>query len=183
MFCPNCKYEFREGFTECNRCKVDLVKELVPLDDDSESLLNQTVQNESSSFMAEKLEQLEARFMVKISRFTLSEYQNIMKILMNAVIPFLSKAETISFGFAGGYQEYHIYVSTDDLRQTIGLLKEYFGLNKHESEPFSGECPACGTLVTKEFVCPDCELSLFANPNRLDDEHPFVEFLTERGLL
>ena len=28
MFCPKCKAEFREGFTECTKCNVDLVEEL-----------------------------------------------------------------------------------------------------------------------------------------------------------
>lgn len=28
MFCPNCKSEFREGFTRCAECDVDLVAEL-----------------------------------------------------------------------------------------------------------------------------------------------------------
>ncbi|HKF51637.1 MAG TPA: hypothetical protein VKB26_04955 [Candidatus Acidoferrales bacterium] len=28
MFCPECKYEFRRGFTHCNTCDVDLVETL-----------------------------------------------------------------------------------------------------------------------------------------------------------
>jgi hypothetical protein len=28
MFCPNCKAEYREGFTECSDCQVPLVKDL-----------------------------------------------------------------------------------------------------------------------------------------------------------
>ena len=28
MFCPNCKAEYREGFTHCSDCDVDLVPEL-----------------------------------------------------------------------------------------------------------------------------------------------------------
>lgn len=28
MFCPKCRAEFREGFTECKKCGVDLVEEL-----------------------------------------------------------------------------------------------------------------------------------------------------------
>lgn len=28
MFCPNCKAEYREGFTSCSDCHVTLVKEL-----------------------------------------------------------------------------------------------------------------------------------------------------------
>jgi hypothetical protein len=34
MFCPVCESEYREGFTKCSDCGVDLVKQLV---DDSEA--------------------------------------------------------------------------------------------------------------------------------------------------
>ena len=30
MFCPKCRAEYREGFTECSDCKVPLVSELPP---------------------------------------------------------------------------------------------------------------------------------------------------------
>ena len=35
MFCPNCRDEFRQGFTRCGRCNVDLVEEL-PKEDPSD---------------------------------------------------------------------------------------------------------------------------------------------------
>jgi hypothetical protein len=121
--------------------------------------------------------------MIRISRFNLAEYKDIFEILKDAGIPFQAKPEIISIGVAGGYHEYHIFVSKEDVRQTIRLLKKYFGLIKIEPEPLSGECPACGFEVVKQLVCPDCGLSFWPNPSRPDDEHPFVEFLTERGLL
>lgn len=31
MFCPECRTEYREGFTECADCKVPLVEEFPPL--------------------------------------------------------------------------------------------------------------------------------------------------------
>jgi hypothetical protein len=30
MYCPSCKSEFREGFTRCGSCEVDLVHEIPP---------------------------------------------------------------------------------------------------------------------------------------------------------
>lgn len=35
MFCPSCRAEFREGFTECGDCGVALVDELRPEGDDT----------------------------------------------------------------------------------------------------------------------------------------------------
>jgi hypothetical protein len=32
MFCPQCRAEYREGFTECSDCRVPLVAELPPED-------------------------------------------------------------------------------------------------------------------------------------------------------
>ena len=31
MFCPECRVEYREGFTECSDCRVPLVRELPPV--------------------------------------------------------------------------------------------------------------------------------------------------------
>ncbi len=36
MFCPECRVEYREGFTECADCRVPLVEELPPLADPRE---------------------------------------------------------------------------------------------------------------------------------------------------
>lgn len=36
MFCPNCRYEFRRGFTRCNECGVALVDTLPPGPSESE---------------------------------------------------------------------------------------------------------------------------------------------------
>ena len=43
MFCPNCKTEYREGFSRCSDCGADLVRELptrvMPNSDDSAELI------------------------------------------------------------------------------------------------------------------------------------------------
>lgn len=37
MFCPDCRCEYREGFTECSDCKIPLVPKL-PADDQQPSI-------------------------------------------------------------------------------------------------------------------------------------------------
>jgi hypothetical protein len=39
MFCPECKAEYRPGFTRCSDCDVDLVEELCPRDDSTKNEL------------------------------------------------------------------------------------------------------------------------------------------------
>lgn len=34
MFCPNCRNEFREGFTFCKKCNIDLIDKLDQLPED-----------------------------------------------------------------------------------------------------------------------------------------------------
>lgn len=34
MFCPKCRAEYREGFSRCADCSVDLVEDLPPLNED-----------------------------------------------------------------------------------------------------------------------------------------------------
>jgi hypothetical protein len=36
MFCPQCKGEYREGFTECADCQIPLVSELPPSESNDE---------------------------------------------------------------------------------------------------------------------------------------------------
>jgi len=44
MFCPKCKAEYRDGFTKCFDCDVDLINELyddtIDTDNDKKILLN-----------------------------------------------------------------------------------------------------------------------------------------------
>ena len=39
MFCPECKTEYRPGFTRCSDCDVDLVEELSPRNDGAKNEL------------------------------------------------------------------------------------------------------------------------------------------------
>ena len=40
MFCPKCKAEYREGFSTCGDCEVDLVTELSPESEISEEYVD-----------------------------------------------------------------------------------------------------------------------------------------------
>lgn len=121
----------------------------------------------------------EHNIMIRISRFNLEEYTDIFQILKEVSIPFETKTETISIGRMGGYHEYYIFVSREDLHETIKLIKEYFGIIETSLDPFSGVCPACGFTVSNEMECPDCELSFSLQPIKLEKGHAFLQFLKE----
>jgi len=102
--------------------------------------------------------------------------------LKDAEIPFNSEVETIIIGPAGGYHEYHIWVSDDDWLLAIDLIKKYYRIVETTQEPFSGECPACGYVVNNKTVCPDCEISLCPNPTWAYDHHAFIQYLEKYNL-
>lgn len=45
MFCPNCKYEYREGFSTCSDCGSTLVKELSQRKTNDKEIKEMTLQN------------------------------------------------------------------------------------------------------------------------------------------
>ena len=51
MYCPECKGEFRDGFTSCNKCGVDLVDELPSPETDVRK--EQTIGNKILAFKIE----------------------------------------------------------------------------------------------------------------------------------
>ncbi len=52
MFCPDCRGEYREGFTRCELCGVDLVEALPPVDETSEEDLMPAFQSTDGLLVA-----------------------------------------------------------------------------------------------------------------------------------
>ncbi len=86
MYCPNCKQEYRSGFTTCPDCKEQLVEQ-VPMD----------------------LNKIEAMDPVKvISVATELDAQIIMNLLLNNKIPCFKKSKGMG-GYLNLYMGYSVY--------------------------------------------------------------------------
>lgn len=55
-FCPKCKYEYREGFTECSDCKVPLVDHLEE-EPEVETMFNYDISDEERAMVAAAMHQ------------------------------------------------------------------------------------------------------------------------------
>ncbi len=60
MFCPDCRGEYREGFTRCELCGVDLVNALPPVDEPSEEDLVPVFQSTDALLVAATRSALES---------------------------------------------------------------------------------------------------------------------------
>ncbi len=61
MFCPDCRGEYREGFTRCELCGVDLVKALPPVDEASKEDLVPVFQSTDGLLVAATRSALESQ--------------------------------------------------------------------------------------------------------------------------
>ena len=61
MFCPDCRGEYREGFTRCELCGVDLVKALPPVDETHEEDLVPALQSTDGLLVAATRSALESQ--------------------------------------------------------------------------------------------------------------------------
>jgi len=61
MFCPDCRGEYREGFTRCELCGVDLVEALPPVDETSDEDLVPAFQSTDGLLVAATRSALESQ--------------------------------------------------------------------------------------------------------------------------
>ncbi len=61
MFCPDCRGEYREGFTRCELCGVDLVEVLPPVDETGDEDLVPAFQSTDGLLVAATRSALESQ--------------------------------------------------------------------------------------------------------------------------
>jgi hypothetical protein len=77
---------------------------------------------------------------------------------------------------------YRVAVPGEQYKACIAALKDYYDLLDEGTEPFTGECPACGTHLERVGTCTSCGLVLMSDPWEIYADHPFVQFLNKNGL-
>lgn len=144
MFCPSCRDEFREGFTHCGRCDVDLVEELAPaVDPVDEARAN-------AAKMATVVPMVDY-----CGFFDLSEARSARERVRAVGI----QCEIVIREHPGAplhepaVEEYWLRVAHASYRQADAVLQQ-------ELPPETGaneDCPACGAAVAEgESFCGGC---------------------------
>ena len=152
MICPNCKNEYRPGFTRCATCQVDLVEE--------DALL------EAEPAPRETHVRIDATTMAELLPFcgflTIDEARQAREQLHESGIPADILIREIELE-AEALEEYWIRVPrrrfsevADVLHEEPAELEEKEGNGEvHEGETFA--CSACGQDVQGDAdVCPHC---------------------------
>jgi len=118
MFCPKCGVEYREGFTECSDCNVELV-----------AILPEEFQTEE---IPQYIEYIEVA-----STFSQSEIAFLKSLLDSVGITYYFKSEIFA-RVDPLIQSSRLMVAKDDVQKAIELLKEhnlkYFGLSGTEPD-------------------------------------------------
>ncbi len=107
MFCPNCKAEYREGYTHCSDCDVDLVPNL----------------SENSNSNQDELDSDDA-FVSLFSTYNLADIAVIKSILDDNDIEYFIQGENTAY--IRGYMDPSILKVRKDQADTVKeLLKDF----------------------------------------------------------
>lgn len=149
-FCPVCLSEFREGFTRCNSCDVDLVDHL-----------EQEMELSEDNIRAA----LEGKELVLVTRGELEVVKETRDLLSSKRIASIVVDDEEAKVPAGAPPRVMLAVSKDDVEAAAKILGEKFQqMVAEEGQEVSNElsydtCPACGTKVPENAEeCPECGL-------------------------
>jgi hypothetical protein len=135
MFCPNCKAEYRSGFTRCADCHVDLVEKLPERNSPASFVV--LWRGEDANFHGSLIEELE-RASIRFADIPLEVY------LRGSSDPFRLKLGP-QFGFV-------VSVAASDLRAARSILEKFL---EREPENVSLPGPADTTTESVSMDSPD----------------------------
>jgi predicted amidophosphoribosyltransferase len=148
-FCPVCQAEFREGFTHCNNCGVELVDHL-------EEEMDLSEENVKAA--------LEGKELVGVTRGTLEVAKETRDLLASHRIASIIVDDEDSPKIEGMPPRVVLVVPKDDIEAAALVLgskfKEMVEEEGMETPDLKYEnCPACGTRVPEDAEeCPECGL-------------------------
>ncbi|HUU00790.1 MAG TPA: hypothetical protein VM425_05045 [Myxococcota bacterium] len=149
-FCPVCLCEFREGFTRCNNCGVDLVDHL-----------EQEMELSEENIRAA----LEGKELVLVTRGELEVVKETRDLLSSRRIASIVVDDEEAKLPPGAPPRVMLAVSKDDVEAAARVLGDKFQqMVAEEGQELAGElkydsCPACGTRIPENAEeCPECGL-------------------------
>lgn len=148
--CPVCQAEYRQGFTRCNSCEVDLVDNLPEEMDLSEENVRRA---------------LAGKELAVVNRGTLDAVMETRDLLSARRVPSMVVDEEDPKHQPGTPKRVALVVDKDHLEAAIEVLGENFrklinqeGLKVNVDLKYES-CPACGALVPEDAEeCPECGL-------------------------
>lgn len=145
MYCPQCRDEFRSGFSRCATCDVELVEDLdaaaVPAPEHKEASRHAAVAPQMLEYCG-FLELEEARDARELLRA-----ESIRADILIREAPDAGFDQPIS-------EEFWLRIDSHGFRRASGLLGASAAADLSEG---SAECQACGLAVSRgERVCPAC---------------------------
>jgi len=149
-FCPECQAEYREGFTRCSACDLDLVEQLPEAFDLSEENIHQA---------------LEGQDLVPVVRGDFEVLKEIRAFLSSQRVASLLLDDKEFQAPPGAPKRVMLAVGSADEEHARLILGEKFqdmvaneGLDA-DAELSYGACPACGHGVEEDQEeCPECGL-------------------------
>jgi len=149
-FCPVCLCEYREGFTRCNTCDVELVDHLEEEMDLSEESIQKA---------------LEGSELVSITRGELEVVKETRDLLSSRRVASLIVDDDKTKTPPGMPPRVSLVVSKDDVEKAAKILGDKFQ-SMVEEEGHAGNkelsydtCPGCGAKVAETAEeCPECGL-------------------------
>ena len=148
-FCPICQAEFRQGFTRCNACDVDLVDQLEEEMDLSEENVKAAV---------------EGKELVGVTRGPLDVVKETRDLLGAHRIASIIVDDEESAKIEGMPPRVVLVVPKDDIEAAALVLGSKFKKMVEEEGMETPDlkyenCPACGTQVSEDTEeCPECGL-------------------------
>jgi hypothetical protein len=122
MFCPKCKAEYREGFTHCSDCDVDLVYSLP----DEQNIPQEENEIKSQQVSDPGIDRDGLTFIPLLSTYNLGDIAMLRSILDGQGIEFYLQGENASY--IRGYMDPTILMVREDQVQTVKELLGKFDL-------------------------------------------------------
>lgn len=147
-FCPNCHGEFREGFTKCVECNVDLVASL--------DLVKPKMDELS---MQEYLQDKELAVVATAELDRLKPLKNLLCSHSIANMIISSDGSCSSGGCCGG-PKLELVINAEEVERAVKVIETEF---KHsvDVESDSGErCERMLDLEAESLVCPACDANI-----------------------
>jgi len=151
-FCPNCRGEFREGFTRCAECDVELVASL-------EQAKPKMDENSMSLYLQDK--ELVAVATAELDR--LKPLKNLLcyHSIANMII---SSAGGCSGGGCCG-PKLELVIDIRDLEQATKIIEAEFKQAVDRESESAERCDRMLNLQEENLVCPACDANIPAGNN------------------